>query len=54
MSDLITALTSFFTFIFNQMTSFANFFITTTLGQLIIGIILVSLVVNLVLKLINR
>ncbi len=54
MSELITALTALFTFLFSQLTQFANFFTTTTLGQVILGIIIFTLIIKLIVYLINR
>ena len=54
MSDLITALTSLFTFLFTQMGNLANFFTTNTLGQVILGIVVFSIVVNVVIKIFSH
>lgn len=46
MSDLITALTSLFTFLFAQLGNIATFFTSNTLGQVILGLVIFSIVVN--------
>lgn len=54
MADFLSALGSFFTFMLSQMTAFSQFFVTTTLGQIILGVIILTVVVKLVVYLINR
>lgn len=54
MSTLLEILGSVFNFLFNQMSNCANFFTSTTLGQLILGIILLSIIVNVVMRLIKH
>lgn len=54
MSDFITAITSFFTFIWAQLSNFAEFFTETTLGQIILAVSLSGVIVSLVTYIINR
>lgn len=54
MSDIITALTSLFTFLTTQLGNVATFFTTSDLGLLILGISIFVLVVNVVLSLISK
>ena len=54
MSTLLDTLGSVFNFLITQMSNCANFFTTTTLGQLILGVILLSIIVNVVLRLIKH
>lgn len=54
MADLITALGSFFTFIISQMGNIADFFTTSTIGQIILGVGLFALVFNIVVAVINK
>lgn len=54
MSDLISALNSLFTFLFTQMGNLASFFTTNTLGQVILGIVIFSIVVNVVIKIFSH
>lgn len=54
MSDFITAITSLFTFLFNQLSAFANFFTSNVLGQIILGLVLFSVITGLLTYLLNR
>lgn len=54
MSDLITALTTLFTFLFNQLGTFASFFITNTLGVVILGLIIFSILVYLLIYILRN
>ena len=54
MSDLITALTSLFTFLTTQMTSIATFFTTSIIGQIILGIAIFSVVFRVILSIVNK
>ncbi len=54
MADLITALGSFFSFIITQMGNVADFFTTSTIGQIILGVGLFALVFNIVVAVINK
>lgn len=54
MGDIITALTSLFTFLTTQLGNVATFFTTSDLGLLILGISIFVLVVNVVLSLISK
>ena len=48
MENLTTALATLFSFLFDQLTYVANFFISNTLGQVILGIALFCLGFNIV------
>ena len=54
MSDLITALTTLFTFLTTQMGNIATFFTTNVIGQIILGVALFSVVFNIVVAIINK
>lgn len=54
MSDLITALTSLFSFLTTQLTNIANFFTTNVIGQIILGVALFSVAVNIVIMIVNK
>lgn len=54
MSDLITALGSLFTFLSTQMTNIANFFTTSVIGQIILGIAIFGVVVNVVMAIVKK
>ena len=54
MSDLVTAMTTLFTFLIAQMTSIATFFVTSTIGQVILAVSLFSLIVYLIIYIIDR
>lgn len=54
MSDLLSALSSLFTFLFAQMGAFATFFVTNTLGQVILGTVLFTLIVYLLIHVISK
>lgn len=46
MSDLISALTSLFAFLFTQMTALSNFFTTNVLGQVILGMVVFPIIIG--------
>lgn len=54
MSDLITAFTSLFAFLFSQLTAAANFFVQSVIGQLILGVLLFSLIAYLLIYIIGK
>lgn len=54
MSDLITALGSLFTFLFNQMGNMASFFTSNVLGQVILGLVIFSIITSVVVSLFNH
>lgn len=54
MSDLLNNLSSLFTFMFTQMGNFANFFVNNTLGQVILGGVLFSLIIYLLVIVISH
>ena len=54
MSDFLTAIGSLFTFLITQLGNVANFFTTTTIGQIILGVALFGIVANLVVLIINK
>lgn len=54
MSDLITALTSLFTFLSTQIINIADVLLGSTLGQLIIGIALFTLIVYMIIYIIGK
>lgn len=54
MSDFLSAIGSLFTFLFQQLGNFANFFTTNILGQIILGIVLFGVITSLLTYLINR
>ena len=54
MSDLITALSSLFTFLTTQMGTIANFFTTNVIGQIILGVALFSVVFNIITMIIRK
>lgn len=54
MSDLLTAFGSLFTFLFTQMGNFANFFVSNTLGQIILGCVIFSLIITLLMHVIHK
>lgn len=54
MSDLITALTSLFSFLISVMGDVADFFVESTIGQLILGIALFSLIVYMIMYIIDK
>lgn len=54
MSDFITNMTSLFTFLVSQLSSIANFFTTNTLGIIILSLSIFSIVVNVLLRFINK
>lgn len=54
MSDLITAFTSLFSFLFTQLTAAANFFVQSVIGQLILCVLLFALIVYLMIYIIGK
>ena len=54
MSSLITALTSLFSFLISAMGDIADFFTNNLIGQIILGIGLFSVVINIVMIFINK
>ena len=54
MSNFTSALGDLFDFLFDQLSNFADFFTTNTLGMIILGIVLFSIITSLVMHLINR
>ena len=54
MSDLLTALGSLFTFLTTQLGNVATFFTTNTIGQIILGVALFSVVFNVVVAIVNK
>lgn len=54
MSELLSALGSLFTFLFSQMANFASFFVTNTLGQVILGTVLFTLIIYLLIHVITK
>ena len=44
MADFLTAMTALFTFLITQLGNIATFFVTNTLGQIILGISLFAVV----------
>lgn len=54
MSDLLSALSSLFAFLFTQMGNFASFFVTNTLGQIILGCVLFSLIITLLIHVVAK
>lgn len=54
MSSLITALTSLFSFLVSAMGDIADFFTNNLIGQIILGIGLFSVVINIVMIFINK
>lgn len=53
MSELLDALGSLFTFLFAQMGNFATFFVTNTLGQVVLGCVLFTLIIYLLIHVIR-
>ena len=54
MSDFLEACGSLFEFLFDQLGNFANFFTSNTLGIIILGLILFSVITSLLTYVINR
>lgn len=54
MSEFITALSSLFTFLIGQLTSISSFFTDSTLGQIILGIAIFSLVASIIMSFVNK
>lgn len=54
MSDLISLLGTLFTFLLNQLSSFANFFTSNTLGIVILGLTIFGLLVNLLVYILHN
>ena len=54
MSDLITALTTFSTFLFTLLGNAATWFTSNVLGQVILTIALVSFVVNIIIFIMKK
>lgn len=54
MQDLITALSALFTFLITQMGNVATFFTTNLIGQIILGVAVFSLVLNIIVMIINK
>ena len=54
MSDLITALTTFSSFLFTLLGNAATWFTSNLLGQIILGIALVSFVVNVIIFIMKK
>lgn len=54
MSDLITMLNTFFSFILTQLGNIANFFTSNTLGIIILAVALLYIVVDVILTFINK
>lgn len=54
MSDLINSLSLLFAFLFNQLGTFANFFVTNTLGNVILGLITFSILVYLLIYILRN
>lgn len=49
MSDFINSMTTLFTFLTSQLSNIASFFTTSTLGIVILSMVLFSVVVNILL-----
>lgn len=54
MADLLTALGSLFTFLFTQLGNFADFFTSNTLGQILLGLIVFSVISSIVMSIIKK
>ena len=54
MADLLSALSSLFTFLFAQMGNFTSFFVTNTLGQVILCSVLFTLIIYLLIHVIAK
>ena len=54
MASLITALTSLFSFLVSAMGDIADFFTSNLIGQVILGIGLFSVVINIVMIFVNK
>lgn len=54
MSDFVSAMGSLFTFLFAQLTNMADFFVESTIGQIIIGLLIFALLGSLVSAFLHR
>ena len=54
MSDFISAMSSLFTFVISQLSNIADFFVESTLGQIILGVALFSLIFTLISYVIDK
>lgn len=54
MSELISVLGNFFSFIVTQMGNIADFFTTSTIGQVILGVGIFALVFNIIIVVVNK
>lgn len=54
MSNLIDLLSVFFSFIFEQLRNVANFFTSSTLGVIILSIVLIYVIVDVVMIFLNK
>lgn len=45
MTSFLSAMSEFFTFIFNQLTNFFNLMTSTLLGQIILGVVLIDVII---------
>lgn len=54
MSNLLDALSSVFNFLFTQMGNIASFFTSNLLGQIILGIIIFTIVIELIMIVIAK
>lgn len=54
MSDLLNAFSTLFSFLFNQLVNFANFFTTNTLGIIILGMVVFSILVYLLMYILRN
>ena len=54
MSDLTSAFSVLFDFLFNQLGSFATFFVTNTLGVVILGIVVFSIMIYLIMYILRN
>lgn len=54
MSDLMSAFSTLFTFLFEQLGSFANFFVSNTLGVVILGMVVFSIMIYLIMYILRN
>ena len=54
MSNLLNAFSDLFTFLVNSLGTISTFFTTNLIGQIILGIAIFSVVVNVVISIINK
>ncbi len=54
MSDLLSAFTTLFTFLVNGLTTISTFFTTNLIGQIILGLAVFSVVVNIIVHIIDK